>query len=362
MTTPRIQRDELAQAVAFILERAGAAPDIAAEVADNLSEADLVGRPSHGARLTSDYVRRLNAGEVDGRARPILEREDGAILRVRGESAFGQIVGSFSAREGVRAAKTHGIAAVAVTGASHLGRNGKWAEIAAEAGVASLHFINSPLAPTSITPHGGAQSRLTSNPVAFGVPHPDGDHFVADFGVGAVSVNAVKQASENGERLSQACLFDAQGDLTDDPAAFLAGDRRMLGFGGHKGFAIAVLAEMMAGLVGGGGPHLGDAGAATINNLFSIYIDVTRLDASGGYDEGMRSLTGWIVSSPPLDEASPVVLPGQRGRATRARHEREGVPVSRGLSNALAGAARSAGSEAEFGARWPLFAQSAQSA
>lgn len=356
MGTPKTSREALAAAVAFILERAGAAPDIAAEVADNLSEADLMGRGSHGARLTPDYVRRLKAGEVDGRARPRLAREDGAILRVLGENAFGQIVGAFSAREGVRAAKKHGIAAVAVTGSSHLGRNGKWAEIAAGAGVASLHFINSPLAPTSITPHGGAQSRLTSNPVAFGVPHPDGDHFIADFGVGAVSVNAVKQAAENGERLSQACVFDARGALTDDPSAFLAGDRRMLGFGGHKGFAIAALAEMMAGLVGGGGPHLGGGGGATVNNLFSIYIDVARLN-DGGYDEGMRALTNWIVSSPPLDEAAPVALPGQRGRAARALREREGVPVSKGLANALAGAAKAAGAQAEFAARWPVLAQ-----
>ncbi|TVR11353.1 MAG: Ldh family oxidoreductase [Salinarimonadaceae bacterium] len=357
MTTPRVSRDDLTAAVALVLTAAGAEPDIAAEVADNLSEADLVGRTSHGARLIPGYVHRLKAGEVNGHARPRLASEDGAILRVLGQNAFGQVVGAFSAREGVRAAKKHGIAAVAVTGSSHLGRNGKWAEIAAEAGVASLHFINSPLAPSSITPHGGAQSRLTSNPVAFGVPHPDGDHFIADFGVGAVSVNTIKQAVENGERLAQACILDAQGEITDDPAAFLAGNRRLLGFGGHKGFAIAVLAEMMAGLVAGGRPHLGDSGAAAVNNLFSIYIDVARLDDEGAYDDRMRALTSWIVSSPPLDEAAPVALPGQRGRAVRGRHERDGIPVSRGLAKALVSAARAAGTETEFAARWPALAQ-----
>src|SRR5690606_223531 len=105
-------------------------------------------------------------------ARPAIVEDRGAILRIDGRRGFGAVAGGFAAREGAARARRHGICAVALTGAGHLGRNGLWPEIAAAAGVVSLHIVNAPGAPSSIVPPGTAMPRLTSNPVAFGAPRP----------------------------------------------------------------------------------------------------------------------------------------------------------------------------------------------
>ena len=51
----------------------------------------------------------------------------------------------------------------------HLGRLGDWAEMAAEAGQVSLHFLNTSGA-QRVAPFGGSDRRLSTNPLAIGVP------------------------------------------------------------------------------------------------------------------------------------------------------------------------------------------------
>ena len=67
-----------------------------------------------------------------------------------------------------------------------------------------------------------------------------------------VAVNTIKVAAARGERLPSRCVFDSNGELTDDPAAFLQSpSRAMLGFGGFKGYALGVFAEIFAGAISG---------------------------------------------------------------------------------------------------------------
>ena len=123
MTDVLIEPEELTDIVAYLFERAGAAPDIAREAGGYLVEADLHGHYSHGTRNALSYVQRLKKGEINGNARPVLVSDTGTLIRLDGRLAFGQIAGTCSAELGADAAKKHGISAVALTNSGHLGRN-----------------------------------------------------------------------------------------------------------------------------------------------------------------------------------------------------------------------------------------------
>lgn len=314
-----------AEAVRLLLAKAGAASDIARDVAENLADAEACGHGSHGLRLTARYVDLLLADGSVGQARPQILSQDGPILRIAGNNAFGQVAGAFATRHGVAVAKQHGIAAVAVTGSGHFGRNGRWPELAAEAGLASLHFINAPGAPSSVAPPQGRPARLTANPAAFGLPRRRGDPVLVDFASGDFSVNAIKQAQERGEKLPRASILKEDGALSDDPADFLrSASRAMLPFGGFKGFGLAVVIELLAGALTGGGTHKGHAPGDATNNMLSIYLDAARFTAEAVYEREMAAF---------LDRLETV--PGNRSRQRRDESRRDGLVLHPSLRDIL---------------------------
>src|SRR5690606_5698506 len=145
---------------AHILTVAGCQPDIAAELAESLVDAETCGHGSHGLRQLDLYLDRLKRGKVSGSARPRVVEDRGPILRIDGNRAFGQIAGAFAARLGTARALETGVCAVALADAGHLGRNGLWAEIAAARGVASIHFGQGIGKAGPVAPFGGREGRL----------------------------------------------------------------------------------------------------------------------------------------------------------------------------------------------------------
>lgn len=350
----RIAPCRLEALVAWLLVKGGAAADIAGEVAANLVEADLSGHGSHGCRLVDAYAGRLATGELSGTARPVVAHDGGALVRIDGQRAFGQVAGAFAARLGAARAKRHGVSVVAVTGSGHLGRNGKWPEIAAAEGVASLHFANGPASPSSIVPFGARDARLSSNPIALGAPRPGSEPLILDFAVGEMAVNAIKRASENGERLPGAFVIAPDGKATDDPAVFLAA-RAMKAFGGYKGYGLALFGEVFAGALTGGGSHVSDAMGTVTNNLLSIYLDAGAFVAPEQYGAEVEALCGWIASARPAAGESGPSLPGDRARDARGTAA-AGIVLAPGLVAMLRAAARKVDGLAAAEGRWPEIA------
>ena len=306
------------------------------------------------ARQCAAYAERLRNGLVDGTARPTCRKQAGAVIHIDGNRTFGKIAGAWAVGQGVNAAKTLGIAVTAVTGCSHLGWNGKWPSLAAASGVASLHFINAPAAPSAVTPHDGAKARLTNNPIALGAPHPEGAHVIADFAIGAFSINAMLLAVENGKKMASASIVTPNGTLTDDPAAFIGADERaMLGFGGYKGFAIGLFSEILAGALTGGGVHDREGSPDSPNNMLSIYLDVASLTDTAHYADSIRSLVAWIESTPALKSGATVTVPGGRSRALREAAQSNDIPLPPSLLATINEAARNSGDFNAFANRWP---------
>lgn len=352
----RIHVDRLTDIVATILERAGAERSIATEVADNLVEADIVGRHSHGARLTASYVDRLKRGVIDGRARPEIVSATGSLIRIDGRQAFGQIVGQLAAATGARAAKEHGVAVVAVTNSGQFGRNGKWAEIAAGEGIASLHFVNGPGSPPAVVPFGAREGRLGTNPIAIGAPRGDGTPFVVDFSVGEVAGNIVKLAYERGERLPRPSIMRADGALSDDPADFMAaGMKGIVAFGGYKGTALALFADIFAGALTGGGCQTGDIGPPKprTNNMLSIFLNPEAFVDKAYFGAEVDALLAWVRSAAPASDDVPVTVPGDRTAAARMRQEADGIVFDDSLRSLLAGLADTVDPSGQLRVRWP---------
>jgi uncharacterized oxidoreductase len=322
---------ELEAFAARILTAAGADPDIAAEVANQLVDAEACGHGSHGPRLLPLYVKRLQSGEVSGSARPSIVWETECLALLDASAVFGQVAGAMAVSVGIRLARRSGIAAVSTVGSGHFGRNGRWAELAADAGMASIHFVNAPGSPIVVTGPDGGRPVLTSNPIAFGMPHPSGDHAVLDFACGVFATNAVRQAAASGERLAVAAIVTAAGPLTDDPQAFRSGKSGILPFGGFKGFGLGLLAEMFAGILTGGGWSPGNVREQPTNNCLSIYIDAAAFQTRPTFDGALEGFGLWLRSQ----SATGPTIPGDRARRARQKAETSGIELARTTINNL---------------------------
>lgn len=299
----------------MILREARCSPDIAEEVAAALIDSDQCGHGTHGARQIDFYVDRLNRGEVDGRARPEIVEDQGAILRIDGRRAFGQVAGAMAARLGTERARQNGVSLVCLAGSGHLGRNGRWAEIAAQSGVGSLHFGQGLPGAGPVAPFGGREGRLNTNPIALGLPGSgEDDPLILDCATSAVSGSTLKQMADRGETLDEPVLVRHDGQPSNDPADFVGKLAAVLPFGGYKGFAISVFSEVLSTIVAAEG----DAKPAT-NSLFSVYFDVERLLPRDTYSATLASWRERVTSCPTIEPGGRVLLPGDRGRQMRGR-------------------------------------------
>src|SRR5690606_30790812 len=99
------------------------------------------GHDSHGVMRVYKYVDWVQAGQVvpDRHAEIVTDR--GALVLVDGGFGYGQVIGKEAMEIGAERAAAHGFALVAIRNAGHLGRIGAWAELLADRGLVSYHFV-----------------------------------------------------------------------------------------------------------------------------------------------------------------------------------------------------------------------------
>ena len=343
-----ISTARLAAGLELILVAAGCARAIGAEVGAALAENDRCGHGTHGARQIDFYVDRLQRGHVDGSARATISHDQGGVVRVAGNRAFGQVAGEFAANLGTERALSNGVALVCLAGAGHLGRNGRWAEIAAARQVGSMHFGQGIAKPGPVAPAGGRAGRLNTTPIALGLPGGSDDPIILDCATSAVSGSSIKRAKDRNELLDEACLVMMDGRLSSDPDAFLRGEAAVLPFGGFKGFGIALFAEIASAILATGGEVPDHT-----NSLFSIYFSIPALMDPAVFRERFAAFRRRVIETPPIDAAEPVVFPGDRARAMRAKTDSDELPMSQDTIRHMRRAASLVGVEDDLVSRYP---------
>ena len=184
------RRDHAAARVA----RAGEAKTVARRLVDS----NLVGHDSHGVIRVGKYLEWMRDGWVKANQTPTSSSKRDTIAIVDGNRGFGQVVGEFAGKLGTAKAAKSGIAMVGLRNCGHLGRVGDWAELAAEAGQVSLHFLNTSGA-QRVAPFGGSDRRLSTNPITVGVPIAGGDPVILDVTTSMVAEGKLFVASNKGE-------------------------------------------------------------------------------------------------------------------------------------------------------------------
>jgi uncharacterized oxidoreductase len=336
----------LRQGVQTIFAKGGCTAEEAHLVADHLVDANLFGHDSHGVIRVAKYVDWQQKGMVLPNRAPAVLRDDGPLILIDGQFGYGQSVGRAALAMAIKRATTVGVAVLALRNVGHLGRIGAWAEMAAESGLVSLHFVNTSGFGILVAPHGGSDRRLSANPIAAGVPVEGGAPMILDMSTSIMAEGKIQVARNKGEQLPVGAVLDGQGRPTRDAEAFYAEPPgAILPMAGHKGSGLSLICEVLAGaLTGGGSSHPDNPTAGRlVNNMLSILIAPGSLGDASAFADDVRRLTAWVQASPPLAPGGTVLLPGEIERRTRAEREANGIPLDRATRAQIEAAALAVG-------------------
>ncbi|MGH1357557.1 MAG: Ldh family oxidoreductase [Burkholderiaceae bacterium] len=244
--TVALSLEQIQQLAFDCLHKAGADDANAQAVADTIMKAERDGSNSHGLFRLPGYVAALRSGKVNGQANPAPHAVTPVLFTCNGDNGFAPLAHQRCLAEVAAAARQYGIAILALSRSHHFAALWPETEAYAELGLAAITGVSYMPA---VAPAGGATALFGTNPISFAWPREGATPVVFDMATAAMAKGEVQVAARDGHALPAGTGLDENGNPSTDPAAVLKGV--LLPFGGHKGSALAMMVELMAGpLVG----------------------------------------------------------------------------------------------------------------
>jgi LDH2 family malate/lactate/ureidoglycolate dehydrogenase len=325
---PKVSAERLHKIGAGLLVGAGASPQEADTVARGCVNANLVGHDSHGVILIPSYVERIKVGHiVPGAAFQIIQESPSTTV-IDGHWGFGFVVNERAMHLTIEKAKATNVAAATVFRQSHVGRLGAYPLMAAQAGMIGIATADSGRSPKAVAPFGGREARLGTNPIAIAVPSDLPGPLCLDMATSAVAVGKLTLAQARGEQIPQGWIVDKDGKHTTDPARFRPGGALLPlgGSEGYKGSGLAVIVEILCGLLTG----LGFGVEPTGRHNDGCFLAVFKVDAFRPLAEFKREVAEFAryLKDTPLSEGSTgVFYPGEVEYLREQERRKNGIEI-----------------------------------
>jgi LDH2 family malate/lactate/ureidoglycolate dehydrogenase len=319
--------EELERFVAELLAARGVASERAGAIAALMAKADRYGVATHGVARLGSYLARIDAGVMELDPAPRIVEERAATALLDAGNGWGQVAAGRAMRLAVEKATSAGIGAVSVANSNHFGVAGHYAEMATEAGCIGVAMTN---ASPAMAPFNAKVALLGTNPIAFGVPMAGDAPVILDMSSSLVARGKIRRAFKEGaERIPEGWAVDAEGRPTTDPAAALAG--LLAPIGGAKGTGLALIIDILSGLLSGTGPtgevaNITDASRPSRTGHLLIAIDPDAFIGRGVFEAAVAE-TGERIRAMEAADGGRVLLPGQLEHERAERIAADGVAL-----------------------------------
>ncbi|HWD93882.1 MAG TPA: Ldh family oxidoreductase [Verrucomicrobiae bacterium] len=320
------------------LKRAGLSQTDAQTAAEVLVTTDAWGVFTHGTKCLRGYLRRLKDGGLRATGVPEIVNEGPAWAIVNGNSSLAMITSVFAMRAAMGKAKACGIGYVGVRNSCHFGAAGYYASLAANQGLIGLSMAND--VPSVAAP--GSLGAITgSNPLSYAIPAGKHRSILLDMSVATVAGGKVYAARTRGEKIPNTWLIDGNGKPTTDPSGYPEVGA-LQPAAGHKGYGIALLIEILAGVLSGasvtwkiGSWMWGDAAAPTDHGAAFIAIDVGSILPRDAFIKRVESLVDEIHQAPCAEGTNRLFVPGEMEWEKHSRAVREGILLPSDVADSL---------------------------
>jgi LDH2 family malate/lactate/ureidoglycolate dehydrogenase len=307
----------------------GASRENAKISAEVMVEANLCGVDSHGVRMLPGFIALVRNGKTNPQGKIEVIRETPVIAHLDAHLALGHVVSVLAMKKAVEKAKASGIGFVLVRNSTHWGRAAYYPVLAAREGCIGICFVNT----ESNMPYWGTREpRIGNNPLSISAPRASGEPVVLDMAMSQAAFFKIVLYSREGKKVPLGWGVDEHGRPTDDPAAILK-SRRLVPTGQHKGSGLALMIDILTGILSGGmfcGELLGEAKGMPHSTGYAqafMAIDIATFLPLEVFKRRVEELTAYVKGGPLAEGFSEVSIPGERSWRERALREKVGIPL-----------------------------------
>ncbi len=343
---PVITADKLKRLAVHIFEAAGVDRGVAERVASHLVDANLAGVDSHGVMRLPTYIEWVKEDKVACDDRVEVLQNKGASAMLDGHRTFGPVAASRAVEISIANARQFGVGLVTVRNASHIGRLGEYAEFMARQGLIGFICGNMQGAGQLVAPWGGRDRRLSTNPMAWGVP-TGADPMVLDIATSASSEGKVRVKMRRGQQIPPGWAMDSTGKMVTNPAELYGPPLgALMAAGGHKGYGLALMVEALAGaLTGAGCVRPEDEIHVELQAFVVIAIDVATFTPLGDFTGMIDGLVSYVKASRQLDADVEILVPNDPEIREREQRLANGIYIEEDTWGRIEATAHSVGVE-----------------
>ena len=325
-----VEKEVLTDYGCRVLEAAGVPADEAAFVTECLVDNDLKGYTTHGIVRVLRYVPSFREGRTRtfGKAGVKIKilRETPAITIVDGCGGIGFTVAKQAMELTIEKARRVGVAVTGVQDSGHIGRVGRWAEMALEHDMIGVALQGGE---AFTVPWGGIERKLPPNPISVAVPTGCGSPFVMDTCIAPSSFGRLVFMAQRGEEVPPGWLLDKDGNPTQDLSGVMRGEGAMLPLGqeglGHKGYALTLALSVLSGALIGSYDY--ELHRPVFGGIFLAAIDIAAFTPLDDFKRSVDDMVADIKSSKLAEGFKEIRIPGEGARAREERALEEGVSL-----------------------------------
>lgn len=333
---PNVSAEHLMDIAKGLLVAAGASAEEAAVVAKYNIGANLVGHDSHGIILIPTYIERIKVGHIVPRAPWVITQETPTTTVVDAHWGFGYAATDRAMKYTIEKAKRSSVAAATVFRQSHIGRLASYPLMAAAEGMIAMITADSGRSAKAVAPFGGAKARLGTNPLAWAIPSNLEGPLVFDMATSAAAAGKINVATARGEQVPAGWLIDAEGRPSTDPKVLKAGGALLPlgGAEGYKGTGLAVIVEILAGLLTGLGFGVEPSGRHN-DGCFMAVFNVQAFRDLNTFRQEVTEFAQYLKDTPLAVGSNAIYYPGEVEFLKEKDRRANGVPVEDATWNVL---------------------------
>lgn len=330
----RLSAESLERFTRRVFEEAGLSTDHARIVSDALVTANLRGVDSHGVVRLEPYVKNIEGGGFNPDPDITVEHHENGAIVVDADDGLGQVATAKAMDAAVEAAVENGVAFATVQNSNHFGTAAYYTQRAAS--VDCIGFAMTNVGP-NVAPFGGIDPYFGTNPFGYSIPTNDSFPITLDMATSVVAKGKIHVAEEEGESIPEDWAMDEQGKPTTEPSEVHA----LRPAGGPKGYGLGLLVDVCSGILSGMGT------SPEVDSLYDDYSKPQRVGHCVGaldpaafrdpddFKDHIDELIDSLKNVRTREGIEEVKLPGELEAETRAKREKNGIPIGSGVASTL---------------------------
>jgi len=330
-----ISVEELKEICIPCLLKIGVLKEHAEIVVETLLEADLRGVTSHGIRNLPVYIKRIQNGGINVNTVPEVKQMSDNVYIIDGKGGLGQI----AAFEGIKilreSAERNKTAVIGVKNSNHCGMLAYYTKRISSGN--SIGFMCSNTNP-NMAAYGGAEPVLGTNPFSVAVPYRD-LNIILDMATSSTAKGKIYEHDLRNEPIPEGWALDTHGNVTTSPEEALKGI--LLPFGGHKGYSLALMIEILSGVLTGSGfsiqvhsLHRELDKTQNVGFLMGV-IPIKPFMDLAEFTTRMEQMVNIIKNSKKQRGIDEILLPGEMEERVYKTNFKKGILVDKGILEQL---------------------------